>query len=120
MGQQRQTHGDGAGSVEEGSACFPPTAIEVPRYERRTTPLAREPIADTMPTVRLTIDGMKCDGCASRVEDNLEDVSGVETAEADHVKGTAELQVTAGKGDADAIRGTVEELGYDVTGLQGT
>lgn len=74
----------------------------------------------TMPTVRLTIQGMMCDGCASRVEENLQQVSGVQSAAADHEQGTAELSVVAGEGDADAIRGTVEELGYEVTGLQGT
>lgn len=73
-----------------------------------------------MPTVRLTIDGMMCEGCSSRVEDTLTDVSGVQSAAADHEQGTAEVQVVAGEGDADEIRDSVEELGYDVTGLQAT
>lgn len=74
----------------------------------------------TMPTVRLTIEGMKCEGCATRVEDSLREVSGVESAEADEGAGTAELRVRAGEGDADEIRDSVESLGYEVTGLQGT
>lgn len=73
-----------------------------------------------MPTVRLTIQGMMCDGCASRVEDNLQQVAGVQSAVADLEEGTAEVRVVAGEGDADAIQASVEELGYDVTGLQGT
>lgn len=74
----------------------------------------------TMPTVRLTIEGMMCEGCATRVEDSLREVSGVESAAADEDAGTAEVRVQAGEGDADAIRDSVEDLGYEVTGLQGT
>lgn len=73
-----------------------------------------------MPTVRLTIDGMMCEGCASRVEETLDGVTGVESADADHVKGLAEVRTVTGKADADTIRASVEELGYDVTGLQAT
>lgn len=73
-----------------------------------------------MPTVRLTIQGMMCDGCATRVEENLREVSGVQSAVADHEEGTAEVRVQAGASNADEIRGSVEELGYDVTGLAGT
>lgn len=72
-----------------------------------------------MPTVRLTIDGMMCDGCASRVEDKLNQLPGVESAEADQQTGTAEVRTVTGEGDADAIEASVEELGYEVTGLQG-
>lgn len=72
-----------------------------------------------MPTVRLTIDGMMCDGCAARVEDKLTELSGVESAEADQQTGTAEVHTVTGEGDADAIEASVEELGYEVTGLQG-
>lgn len=74
---------------------------------------------DAMPTVRLTIQGMMCDGCASRVEESLQQVTGVESVQADDEAGTAEVRVRAGEGDADAIRESVETLGYDVTGLQG-
>lgn len=72
-----------------------------------------------MPTVRLTIDGMMCDGCATRVEENLRETPGVESAAADETDGTAKVRVTAGESDADELRNSVEELGYEVTGLQG-
>lgn len=71
-----------------------------------------------MPTVRLTIDGMKCGGCARRVEDGLSDVEGVRSATADHEEGSAEVDVRAGEGDADALEATVEQLGYEVDGLE--
>jgi copper chaperone CopZ len=103
------------------------SAVDVPNGDRsatgdekRATPLAREPISRTMPTVRLTIDGMMCDGCASRVEENVGELEGVQRVDADHEEGTAAVDVQAGTSDADRIRDSVEQLGYDVTGLQGT
>lgn len=70
-----------------------------------------------MPTVRLTIDGMKCDGCAQRVEDGLSKAPGVTEAHADHEQGLAQAEVDTKDGDADALEAAVEDLGYEVTGV---
>lgn len=70
-----------------------------------------------MPTVRLTIDGMMCEGCASRVQESLQQASGVQRADVDLEDATAEVEVRAGDSNADEIRDSVEELGYDVTAM---
>lgn len=70
-----------------------------------------------MPTVRLTIEGMKCDGCAQRVEDGLTGLEGTNTAEVDHEQGLAKVDVTTGTATADDLRETVEALDYEVTGV---
>lgn len=70
-----------------------------------------------MPTVRLTIEGMKCDGCAQRVEDGLTGLDGTNTAEVDHEEGLAKVDVTTGTATADDLREAVEALDYEVTGV---
>lgn len=75
-------------------------------------------LPETMPDVTLTIDGMHCDGCENRVETGLTRLEGVRSAEADHEAGTAEVTLVAGREDTDALEETVDELGYEVVGLE--
>lgn len=72
-----------------------------------------------MPSFVLEIDGMSCSGCENRVAQGLSKVEGVRSAEADHEAGTARVRLVAGQGDPDVLRETVEQLGYEVTGLEG-
>lgn len=70
-----------------------------------------------MADIVLEIEGMSCSGCENRVTKGLSNLEGVRSAEADHEAGTARVRLVAGKEDPDALRETVEQLGYEVTGL---
>lgn len=67
-----------------------------------------------MPDVILSIDGMHCTGCEDRVENRLSRIDGVRSVEADHGTGRAEIRFVAGREDAEALRRTVSDLGYEV------
>lgn len=71
-----------------------------------------------MPDIDLRIDGMHCNGCENRVTDRLSKLEGVRSVEADHEDGTAQVTVVAGQEDEAALREAVEDLGYEVAGLQ--
>jgi copper chaperone len=60
----------------------------------------------------LTVDTMTCEGCEEIVEEALEDVDGVDTAEADR-----EEDVVTVEGDADTadLVEAVDMAGYDAS-----
>lgn len=58
----------------------------------------------------LTVSGMACDGCEETVIEALEDVSGVESASADHEAGTATVE---GDAEVDTLVAAVEDAGYE-------
>lgn len=58
----------------------------------------------------LDIDGMACGGCEENVTEALEDVSGVESVDADHESGTATV---AGHAELAELVRAVEDAGYD-------
>jgi len=65
-----------------------------------------------MATITLSVQGMSCDGCEEIVEDALEEVSGVEDAEADH---EGELATVEGEADPDDLVEAVDFAGYEAT-----
>lgn len=71
-----------------------------------------------MPKTTLTIEGMSCTGCSSRVEEGLSKLDGVRSAEADHEAGRATVTLVAGQEDLEALRETVSKLGYEVLDIQ--
>jgi len=68
----------------------------------------------TMSDMRLDIEGMKCDGCATAVRQALEGVEGVERADVSLDEGTAVL-VVAGSVSAGTLTAAVEEAGYSAS-----
>ena len=58
--------------------------------------------------IELTVDSMTCEGCEDIVEGALEDVDGVDSAEADRHEDTATVE-----GDADDLVEAVEMAGYE-------
>ncbi len=62
-----------------------------------------------MPT-ELTVDSMTCEGCEEIVEEALEDVDGVESAEADRHESTATVE---GDADVDDLVEAVDMAGYE-------
>ena len=65
----------------------------------------------------LKVEGMMCGHCEARVKKALEAVPGVESAVADHAKGTAVVTLSAPVED-DALRAAVEAQDYKVLGLE--
>ena len=59
------------------------------------------------------IEGMMCSHCSGRVKAALEELTGVESAEVSHEKGTATLTLSGDVSD-DSIREAVEKAGYKV------
>lgn len=62
-------------------------------------------------TIELTVTDMSCNGCEQAVEDALAEVSGVESADADH---EGDRVTVEGDADRDAIVGAIEDAGYTV------
>jgi copper chaperone CopZ len=60
----------------------------------------------------LTVTGMSCGGCEQSVEDALEGVDGVESAEADRESETATVD---GDAASDELVAAVEDAGYDAS-----
>lgn len=66
-----------------------------------------------MPSVRLSVPELGCDGCEDIVEGALDDTAGVVEATADHEAGRV---VVEGEGFSnDAVIETIEFAGYDAT-----
>ena len=65
-------------------------------------------------TVTLDVGGMTCDGCAGRVRNALEGVTGVTSAEVSHESGSA--IVSHSGGSRDLMPGAVRAIGYTVDG----
>ncbi|MFB6120202.1 MAG: heavy-metal-associated domain-containing protein [Halobacteriaceae archaeon] len=65
-----------------------------------------------MATITLSVQGMSCDGCEEIVEDALEEVSGVEEAEADHEADTASVE---GDANPDDLVEAVDFAGYEAS-----
>ena len=66
-----------------------------------------------MKEIVIKVNGMVCTGCENRVKNALLDVDGVESVNADHVKGEVSVKLN---GDVDklAIEEKIEDLGFDV------
>ena len=65
-------------------------------------------------TITLDVGGMTCDGCAGRVRNALEGVSGVTSAEVSHDSGSA---IVSHSGvSRDLMSGAVRAIGYTVDG----
>ena len=62
----------------------------------------------------LNVEGMSCGHCKAAVEEELNNLSGVEYANADFEKGTVEVRYDATKVADDDLRSAVEEAGYTV------
>ncbi len=68
-------------------------------------------------TKTLKVEGMMCEHCEARVKKALEAVPGVESAAADHNKGTAVVTLGAAVAD-DTLREAVEAQDYKVLGVE--
>jgi len=65
--------------------------------------------------VVLTIKGMTCDGCASKVKGALSACEGVTDAQVSYQDGKAVVHIEDGKADSHVLIEAVKKLGYKVT-----
>jgi copper chaperone len=66
-----------------------------------------------MSTVTVTVTGMTCGHCASSVREEVESIPGVTGVDVDLDSGKVTID-SNGPIQTDAIRGAVEEAGYEV------
>lgn len=66
-----------------------------------------------MSTSIITVTGMTCGGCASKVRNEVGAVAGVTAVDADPATGRVTVE-SAGEVDTDAVRHAVEAAGYRV------
>ena len=66
-----------------------------------------------MKELKLTVEGMVCEGCENRVKSAISVMDGVENVDANHNTGIVTVNV---KEDLDIakIKEKIEDLGYDV------
>ena len=83
------------------------TAVEDSGYEVRTTEST------------LTVQGMSCASCVSRVEDALEAVSGVAEATVNLATDRATVRYVPGAAEPADFTVAIREAGYDVVGTDG-
>jgi copper chaperone len=62
----------------------------------------------------LNVTGMSCGHCKAAVEDELNELPGVERAAADVERGTVEVSFDEGKVTIEDLNGAIEEAGYKV------
>ena len=62
------------------------------------------------------VSGMSCGGCSASIGRALSRLDGIEKAEADHVKGSAEVSYDDTMISKEKIIETIENLGYIVEG----
>ncbi len=65
-----------------------------------------------METKTIRIEGMHCDGCASRVQGLLEKEPGVREAEVSYRAGEARVKFNEHTVGADRLRQVIERAGY--------
>lgn len=66
-----------------------------------------------MDTRTIAVDGMSCDGCATRVRTALEAVAGVDRAEADHEADAVDVHYDPASAEVDDLRRAIAEAGYE-------
>jgi len=62
--------------------------------------------------VTLRVTGMSCSACAASIENELRAVPGVSSAQVDHVKAEATIQLTTSRPDPQNLVAAVEKAGY--------
>ena len=67
-----------------------------------------------MTDVTFKVPDMSCAHCKAAVEEELNRLSGVESSNANVVKGTVEVRYDEGRISTDQLEGAIEEAGYTV------
>jgi copper chaperone len=67
-----------------------------------------------MENVTLNVGGMTCQGCVASVTRVLQATPGVASARVDLAQGRAEVSFDPARTSVDALKGAIEDAGYDV------
>ena len=70
---------------------------------------------DATEKVVLSIEGMTCGGCESKVKSVLTKCPGVKDVQVDHKSGKAVVEVESGNADTEVLINSVKKLGYTVS-----
>jgi copper chaperone CopZ len=65
-----------------------------------------------MAELRVKVEGMHCASCALLIEEELEELEGVEEAEVSYPRQRARVRFDERRVEAPALLGTIAELGY--------
>ncbi len=68
--------------------------------------------------VSFTVEGMHCESCSEAITEALEKVDGVESASADHAKGSARARFRSPDVSPEQLTAEIEGLGYTVTDVE--
>ncbi len=68
-----------------------------------------------MQTVRLTINGMHCEGCAEKVRHVLEQQPGVKGCTVSHESGEAKVAVDTNQTAGEQLAEAVQDAGYSAS-----
>lgn len=102
-GRKNQKTADGTGDRYEGSG----ETVKTEKNEEKGGKFMKK---------TLEVEGMMCMHCVKHVKDALEGLDGVKSAEPDHEKGTAVVELE-GECTDEALVKAVEDAGYKVTGI---
>lgn len=58
------------------------------------------------------VEGMSCDHCKAAIEDSLNELSGIERANADPDRRTVEFAYDESRADEAKIKGAIKDAGY--------
>jgi copper chaperone len=67
-----------------------------------------------MATVSIKVGGMSCQGCVKSVTEGLSAMAGVESAKVSLDTATADVKYDESKVNADAMKKTIYDLGFEV------
>jgi len=71
-------------------------------------------LEDDLEKIAIDVQGMTCNGCVASVSRVLKAVPGVADAQVTLTPGRATVTYDPAKTDASALRGAIEDAGYDV------
>ena len=99
--------GEESGEATKGNA--PVKEAPVPKKEAPKT--ASAPSKDNLKKEVLHVEGMMCENCERHVKEALEALPFIESAKADHVKGTVDI-TSDGEPDRKAMEDAISRAGY--------
>ena len=85
-----------------------------PNCQRSQSP-APTPLPEDGSRVTLSVQGMTCGGCSSKVKAVLMGIDGVTGAQVDHADGQTIVAYDEDTVEVDAIKKAISELGYTVS-----
>ena len=100
---------DGEESGEATKGNTPVKEAPVPKKEAPKT--ASAPSKDNLKKEVLHVEGMMCENCERHVKEALEALPFIESAKADHVKGTVDI-TSDGEPDRKAMEDAISKAGY--------